>query len=143
MNKQHFEITFPNFAKSSFRKIDGEYELTGLYVRVVPLEEVGLPDEWDVWICNARRTCGVESMSYGLGTRKRNNLVALAPPGVKVAELDGEAYFQTTDLALVRGWLEKNRVRLGIKKRVVGGKGNPEVLLRHRNALSTNTGPSA
>lgn len=140
MNKQQFEVTFPNFSRSTFRRIDDHFELTGLYVRVVPLEEDGLPDERDVWICNARRGCRADSMTKGLGTGKRNNLVALATAGVEVVTLDGEAYFQTTDLALVRGWLEKNRVRLGIKKRVVGGKGNPEALLRHRNAVSTNLG---
>lgn len=128
MTKAELCELFPAFSpKRSIRKLnDGEetgYEVVGKWVRV---EKVG--DGWDVFLCNVR------DMAKGISTKRLNLLVAKVPMGIQVHVLDGEAWWSTTSVNMVRAWLEANRVALGVAKRRpavqnlrIGARNRPEL----------------
>jgi hypothetical protein len=121
MTKAELKVIFPNFSpKRAFKRFgEGEevpYEVTGRWVRVARLDD----DPWDVMLCN------VADMATGMGMKRLNCLIALVPDCVRVHRLNGEAYWQSDDTALVRGWLEAHRVALGIAKRVELSEGARE-----------------
>jgi hypothetical protein len=92
------------FAKAAFRAIDGESRIIGKFGQIT-LNDDG---SFDVWIVTPDRS--------PVGTRKLNNLVSAISatswkPDIRV--LTGDAWFTTTDPALVR----EIAFLLGIPKR--------------------------
>lgn len=113
MTKQELIVLFPAFSpKRAIRKLDeGEevpFEVVGKWVRVARMSD----GTWDAFLCN------VKDMAKGMGTKRLNLLLATLPNGTKPKVVDGEAWWQCHDVAVVRGWLELHRVSLGIAKRV-------------------------
>ena len=102
---------FNKFAKTAIKKNDDGYYLYGNNVNVQAIGDI-----WDVYLCNMKEYAQ-DNRTANLGTGKLNNIYATLPENIKVRKLDGEGYFQTSDLTWLKGWLEGNRQALGIKKR--------------------------
>ena len=102
---------FDQFSKTSIKKSDDGYYLYGHNVNVQAIGDV-----WDVYLCNMKEFAQGNCTAY-LGTKKLNNIYTTLPENINVHRLDCEGYFQTRDLAWLKGWLEGNRLALGIKKR--------------------------
>ena len=102
---------FNKFAKTAIKKDDDGYYLYGNSVNVTFFDDI-----WDVYLCNMKEYAQGNRTAY-LGTGKINNICATLPENIKVHRLDGEAYFQTSDLTWLKSWLDTNRQALGIKKR--------------------------
>lgn len=71
----------------------------------------------------------------------------MVPDGVKPQVVDGEAWWHSKDLVLLRSWLEEHRVSLGIHKRVVLSDAAREArfaaLKSVRNARTEHNQPEA
>ena len=111
MNKAELHMIFDKFARTAIKSNDDGYYLHGNNVGVQLIGDI-----WDVYISNQKEYVKGNRTAY-LGTGKINNICATLPENINVRKLDGEAYFQTSDLTWLKGWLDTNRTALGIKKR--------------------------
>jgi hypothetical protein len=100
VTKHDLMALFPAFSpKRAFRDGDDGWELVGKYVNVA-----WVTNTWDVYI--------------RASTARTNLLAASVPKGIAVKQVDeGEAWWQTKDVELLKAWLEAQRVRLGLRKR--------------------------
>ncbi len=112
MTKSELEQIFDKFARTAIKEDDGEWYLYGHNVNVAPMGAY-----WDVYLCNQKEISQGDMTAY-LGTGKLNNLYATVPESIPIHKINGEGWFQTGDLELLKSWLLENRKALGIKKRV-------------------------
>jgi len=111
MNKQEMIEIFPSMAKSAVRmNQDGPY-LHGHFVEISWVDNT-----WDIYVRD------MKNIGNMLGTGKINNILATVPPSIKPTQANGEAWWQTPDIDLLKEWLDNNRVALGISKRVARDK---------------------
>jgi hypothetical protein len=112
MNKSEYIELFDKFAKTSIKiGTDCPY-LYGHNVDVTLIDST-----WDVIIQNNKEYTKGNLTAY-LGTGKLNNIYATLPENIRIHKLDGEGWFQTTDIGWLKSWLLDNRKALGIAKRV-------------------------
>ena len=127
LSKKHLVTLFPGFSpKRAFAKSVDGWEVVGKHVNVAFLDD---DEVWDVFIFGAQR--------------KVNSLASRFPKdGVEFQNVvDGEAWWQSYDLGLVRGWLESNRIRLGIRAKITV---SPEKLKKLRDIgfkIDSRVGP--
>ncbi len=112
MTKSELEQIFDQFAKTAIKEDDDGWYLFGMNASVSWVDNT-----WDVNICN-QAAYSLGRYTARLGTGKINNICATLPESITVTRLDGESYFQTTDLEWLKSWLFENRLALRIKKRV-------------------------
>ena len=111
MKKTELQAIFDKFAKTSIKNGDDGYFLYGNSVNVQAIDDI-----WDVYLCNMKEYLH-GSRAGRLGTGKLNNIYATLPEDINIHKLDGEGYFQTSDIEWLKEWLDTNRKKLGIKKR--------------------------
>jgi len=111
MNLTEYRSIFSEFSKTQVREVDSEINLTGQNVLVANIDGI-----WDVWVCSAKKFVNGDRAAT-LGTRKQNNIAQTLPESTKVNRLDGEFWFQTSNLPWLKKWLFENRKALGLHKR--------------------------
>ena len=111
MNKEEMRNTFDKFQKVAVKDFNGDIALVGKYCSVEWVENT-----WDVYLhdtVNALKGDFTGTISQTRVNRVLNKL----PEWVYSKNLDGEGWFQTTNLDWLKDFLFENRKLLGLLSR--------------------------
>ena len=115
MNMQEMQSVFDVFSRKMVVAGHPSAKIIGQIVDIEIIED-SEPPVWDIWICPAKLfRDGV--LTASLTERKLNNLLKTLPSHINIHKLNGEAWFQTTDVHWLKTWLYENRQSLGLHKR--------------------------
>ena len=111
MTKNELRTIFDKFQKKAVIELNGDNALVGKHCSVEWVENT-----WDVYLHNV-----VEhrkgDFTAPLSQVRVNKILNKLPEGVPSKNMDGEGWFQTTNLPWLKDFLYENRKTLGLPKR--------------------------
>lgn len=111
MNKTEMREIFSQFQKKAVDELNGDIALIGKYCSV---EWVG--DTWDVYLHDAKSARNGD-FTASLSQTRVNRILEKLPEGVQGKYLNGEGWFQTTNLDWLKDFMFEHRKLLGLPKR--------------------------